>query len=74
MDLQTAANLLLAAAMLAIIFVPAWLIISDVDPEPKTAMLAAFWLMLLIEVIDTVVIDKYHVDIERLTRRFKSSG
>lgn len=62
---------LAAAVTLAIIFIPAWLIISAVDPQPKTAMLAAFWLMVLIEVVNTVVIDKYHVEIENVTRRFK---
>lgn len=61
---------LAAAVTLAVMFIPAWLIVSAVDPQPKTAMLWAFWLTVLIEVVNTVVIDKYHVDIERLTRRF----
>ena len=62
---------LAALISLAVVFVPSWLIMSSVDPLPRTAMLWTIILVIVVEVINTVNIDKYHVEIEHLTRRFK---
>lgn len=54
-----------------IVFIVANFIVSAIDPALSTAMWIAIWLIVIVEIINTIIIDKYHVDIEHVTKRFK---
>lgn len=48
-----------------------FLVTNTVDPSAKQAAYFAFVLMVFVELVNTANIDKYHIDIEVLTKRFK---
>lgn len=41
------------------------------NPSTQTAITLAVVLMIIVEILNTFTIDKYHVEIEAVTRRFK---
>jgi hypothetical protein len=44
---------------------------SLIDPTTKTSILFAVVAMVIIELVNTVTIDAYHAEIEKVTKRFK---
>ncbi len=42
-----------------------------VSPDPTLSILISIGLLIVIEIVNTIAIDKYHVEIEAVTRKFK---
>lgn len=61
----------LAFVMVALPFGLAYIVVTSLEPAPRTAIWFALATMLVIEVVNSVNIDKYHVEIEKVTRQFK---
>lgn len=54
----------------AVLFVITLLIVSGIDPQVRTAIILAVGIMALVEFINTISIDRYHVEIEKITKPF----
>ncbi len=61
----------LGYSIVVILFLIGFFITSFIDPTTKTAILIAVVAMVVIEIINTVTIDAYHAEIEKVTKRFK---
>jgi hypothetical protein len=54
-----------------IVFAIIFAIVHAVQPSPLTVIKLTIGLMIFIELVNTIVFDKYHIAIEKITKRFK---
>ena len=61
----------LAFGFNAILFILAFLLVSIIDPSTSAAIWFAVGVMVIVEIVNSIAIDHYHVLIERVTKKFK---
>jgi hypothetical protein len=57
--------------LVIVLFLPVWGLVNVVSPSVETAVVLSLMSIILIELINTVTIDAYHAEIEKVTQRFK---
>ncbi len=63
----------LGYAIAVVLFLVFFAVVSVVDPSVRTAIIVSIVLITVIELINTITIDAYHADIEKVTKRFKKN-
>lgn len=57
--------------LVVVIFLVMFGLVSFIDPSVRTSVVISILLIVGIELINTVTIDAYHAEIEKVTKRFK---